>query len=213
MRIPNYYRVEFLRNLYKNEGEKEVWLEDRLGNQKPANFVVVHGFMEGWHWDVVCSDEPGKLSFVETNTWGNVVSAPVYAGKPTSFRQPSFCIVEIDGNRAIFKNDWKALGVWEAEVRMHRREMQERARANMGKLPEIHTALLKKPWKPMLMAKEMPSVEPIPDPIKKAFDEKAKAKIPAPGTLASQLVSVKPIGGPVQLAQSIRKIYTGDENE
>ena len=198
MRIPNYYRVEFLRKLYKTEGEKEVWLEDRLGNQKPANFVVVHGFMEGWHWDVVWSDEPGKLSFVETNRWGNVAWAPVYAGKPETFRQPSFCIVEIDGNRAIFKNDWKALGVWEAELRMHRREMQERARANMGKLPEIPTALVKKGWKPMLMAKELP-------------DQIEKAKRPAPGTLASQLVSVKPIDGPVQLAQSIRKIYTGEK--
>ena len=211
MRIPNYYRVEFLRKLYKTEGEKEVWLEDRLGNQKPANFVVVHGFMEGWHWDVVWSDEPGKLSFVETNTWGNVAWAPVYAGKPETFRQPSFCIVEIDGNKAIFKNDWNALGVWEAELRMHRREMQERARANLGKLPEIPTALVKKAWKPMLMAKEMPSVEPIPDPIKKAFDEKAKAKIPAPGTLASQLISVKPIDGPVRLGYEIRKIYTEEK--
>ena len=212
MRIPNYYRVEFLRKLYKNEGEKEVWLEDRLGNQKPANFVVVHGFIEGWHWDVVSADEPGKLSFVETNTWGNVAWAPVYAGKPTSFRQPSFCIVEIDGNRAIFKNDWNALGVWEAEVRMHRREMQERARANMGKLPEIPIALVKKAWSPMLMAKEMPSV----DPIKKAFDEKAKekkekAKRSAPGTLASQLISVKPIDGPVRLGYAIRKIYTEEK--
>lgn len=210
MRIPNYYRVEFLRKLYKTEGEKEVWLEDRLGNQKPAKFMVVHGFMEGWHWDVVWADEPEKLSFVETNTWGNVAWAPVYAGKPT-VRQPSFCIVEIDGNRAIFKNDWKALGVWEAEVRMHRREMQERARANMGKLPEIPIALVKKGWKPMLMAKELPSGEPVPDPIKKSFDEKAKAKREAPGPLASKLVSVKPIDGPVQLAQSIRKIYTGEK--
>ena len=211
MRIPNYYRVEFLRKLYKNEGEKEVWLEDRLGNQMPANFVVVHGFMEGWHWDVVSADEPGKLSFVETNTWGNVAWAPVYAGKPETFRQPSFCIVEIDGNKAIFKNDWNALGVWEAELRMHRREMQERARANMGKLPEIPTMLVKKAWSPMLMAKEMPSVEQIPDPIKKAFDEKAKEKRPAPGTLASQLLSVKPIDGPVRLGYAIRKIYTEEK--
>lgn len=211
MRIPNYYRVEFLRNLYKTEGEKEVWLEDRHGNQKPAKFVVVHGFMEGWHWDVVWSDEPGKLSFVETNTCGNVAWAPVYAGKPETFRQPSFCIVEIDGNKAIFKNDWRALGVWEAEVRMHRREMQERARANMGKLPEIPTALVKEPWKPMLMAKAMESVQIPEDPIKKAFDKKAKAKRLAPGTLASQLVSVEPIDGPVQLAQSIRKLYTGEK--
>lgn len=211
MRIPNYYRVEFLRNLYKTEGEKEVWLEDRLGNQKPAKFVVVHGFMEGWHWEVVWSDEPGKLSFVETNKWGNVAWAPVYAGRPETFRQPSFCIVEIDGNKAIFKNDWRALSVWEAELRMHRREMQERARANMGKLPEIPTALVKEPWKPMLMAKAMESVQISEDPIKKAFDKKAKAKRPAPGTLASQLVSVKPIDGPVQLAQEIRKIYTEEK--
>lgn len=202
MKIPNYYRVEFLRNLYKSEGEKEVWLEDKEGNRRPAKFVVVHGFMEGWHWDVVWSDEPEKLSFVETNTWGNVAWAPVYAGKPTMIRQPSFCIVEIDGNRAIFKNDWRALGVWEAEVRMHRKEMQERSRANIGKLPEIPTALVKKGWKPMLMAKELPSVEP---------DLTEKAKRLAPGTLASHLVSVKPIDGPVQLAQSIRKIYTGEK--
>jgi len=209
MRIPNYYRVEFLRNLYKNEGEKEVWLEDRLGNQMPANFVVVHGFMEGWHWDVVSADEPGKLSFVDTNTWGNVAWAPVYAGKPETFRQPSFCIVEIDGNRAIFKNDWKALGVWEAELRMHRREMQERARANMGKLPDIPTALLKKPWKPMLMAKAMESV-PMPEDSNKNAKEK-KDKRPAPGTLASQLVSVEPIDGHVRLGYAIRKIYTEEK--
>lgn len=211
MRIPNYYRVEFLRNLYKNEGEKEVWLEDRLGNLTPAKFVVVHGFIEGWHWDVVEADEPGKLSFVETNTWGNVAWAPVYAGKPTMIRQPSFCIVEIDGNRAIFKNDWTAIGVWEAEVRMHRREMQERARANMGKLPDIPISLVKKGWKPMLMAKELLDGKPIPDPIKKAFDKKAKAKRPAPGTLASQLISVKPIDGPVRLGYAIRKIYTEEK--
>lgn len=209
MRIPNYYRVEFLRNLYKNEGEKEVWLEDKEGNQKPANFVVVHGFIEGWHWDVVCSDEPGKLSFVETNKWGNVEWAPVYAEKPKTFRQPSFCIVEIDGNRAIFKNDWKALGVWEAELRMHRKEMQERARANMGKLPEIPTALLKKPWKPMLMSKAMESV-PMPEDSNKKAKEK-KDKRPAPGTLASQLVSVEPIDGPVRLGYAIRKIYTEEK--
>lgn len=210
-KIPNYYRVEFLRNLYKTEGEKEVWLEDKDGNQTPAKFMVVHGFMEGWHWDVVESDEPEKLSFVETNKWGNVAWAPVYAGRPTMIRQPSFCIVEIDGNRAIFKNDWKGLWVWEAEVKARRKALQERAKANYGKLPDIPTALIKEAWEPALLAKEMKTVEPIPDLITKAFDEKAKAKRGLPGPLGPQLVSVKPIKGPLALAQALRRLYTKEK--
>ena len=210
-KIPNYYRVEFLRNLYKTEGEKEVWLEDKDGNQTPGSFTVVHGFMEGWHWDVVESDKPAKLSFVETNSWGNVAWAPVYAGKPTQIRQPSFCIVEIAGNRAIFKNDWKSMWTWEAEVRARRKALQERAKANYGKLPDIPTALIKEAWEPALIAKELKTVEPIPDPIKKAFDEKAKAKREAPGPLASKLVSVEPINGPVQLGYAIRRLYTKEK--